>query len=181
MKLVWSREEEFLRDAVRPMAAARFRAGLGADGMPLVLEAVAINEGAVGRWFGREPNKVDSSAVEGISGKLYAIPNRRVGPIHVDDPAVIGFWRSVGHSMNDFFYETFFDEMADAGGQDPYELRRRLLRAARAIALCLKRRPTSPVAGNAGRSRRRMARGARVASPWRRPSAARSRPSLRSR
>lgn len=127
VKLVWSREEEFLRDAVRPMAAARFRAGLGADGMPLALEAVAINEGAVGRWFGREPNKVDSSAVEGISGKLYAIPNRAVGHIHVDDPAVIGFWRSVGHSMNDFFFETFFDEMTDAGGQDPYELRRRLL------------------------------------------------------
>lgn len=29
--------------------------------------------------------------------------------------------------MNDFFYETFFDEMADAGQQDPYELRLRLL------------------------------------------------------
>ncbi|TIW40132.1 MAG: xanthine dehydrogenase family protein molybdopterin-binding subunit, partial [Mesorhizobium sp.] len=62
-----------------------------------------------------------------IAGKVYAIPNRRVGQIHVDDPAIIGFWRSVGHSMNDFFYETFFDEMADAGRQDPYELRLRLL------------------------------------------------------
>jgi len=29
--------------------------------------------------------------------------------------------------MNDFFYETFFDEMADVGRQDPYELRLRLL------------------------------------------------------
>jgi isoquinoline 1-oxidoreductase beta subunit len=42
-------------------------------------------------------------------------------------PVVIGFWRSVGHPMNDFFYETFFDEVADAGKQDPFELRRRLL------------------------------------------------------
>ncbi|WP_105384970.1 xanthine dehydrogenase family protein molybdopterin-binding subunit [Neorhizobium alkalisoli] len=127
VKLIWSREEEFLRDALRPTAAVRFRAGLDASGTPVALSAVAIGEGPTGRWFGRQPDKVDSSAVEGIAGKVYAIPNRRVGQIHVDDPAIIGFWRSVGHSMNDFFYETFFDEMADAGGQDPYELRHRLL------------------------------------------------------
>ena len=45
----------------------------------------------------------------------------------VPNPAVIGYWRSVGHSMNDFFYETFLDEVADAGRQDPYALRLRLL------------------------------------------------------
>ncbi|UVC16029.1 xanthine dehydrogenase family protein molybdopterin-binding subunit [Mesorhizobium onobrychidis] len=127
VKLIWSREEEFLRDTLRPMGAVRFRAGLDAAGLPVALDAVAVGEGPTGRWFGRQLDKVDSSAVEGIAGKVYAIPNRRVGQIHVDDPAIIGFWRSVGHSMNDFFYETFFDEMADAGGQDPYELRRRLL------------------------------------------------------
>lgn len=127
IKLLWSREEEFLRDALRPMAAVRFRGGLDASGMPVALSAVAVGEGPTGRWFGRQPDKVDSSAVEGIAGKVYAIPNRRVGQIHVDDPAIIGFWRSVGHSMNDFFYETFLDELADAGQQDPYELRLRLL------------------------------------------------------
>lgn len=127
VKLIWSREEEFLRDTLRPMGAIRFRAGLDADGLPVALDAVAVGEGPTGRWFGRQPDKVDSSAVEGIAGKVYAIANRRVGQVHVDDPAIIGFWRSVGHSMNDFFYETFFDEMADAGRQDPYELRLRLL------------------------------------------------------
>lgn len=127
VKVIWSREEEFLRDAFRPMSVAHFRAGLDASGLPVALSVVAVGEGATGRWFGRTADKVDSSAVEGIAGKVYAIPNRRVGHIHVDDPTIIGFWRSVGHSMNDFFYETFFDEMADAGTQDPYELRRRLL------------------------------------------------------
>ncbi|MGR9235176.1 molybdopterin cofactor-binding domain-containing protein [Rhizobium leguminosarum] len=127
VKLIWSREEEFLRDTLRPMAAARFRAGLDASGLPVALSAVTIGEGPVGRLFGRQPDKVDGSTVEGIAGKVYAIPNRRVGQFHVDDPAMIGFWRSVGHSMNDFFYETFFDEMADAGKQDPFELRLRLL------------------------------------------------------
>ena len=37
MKLVWSREEEFLRDTLRPMGAVRFRAGLDANGLPVAL------------------------------------------------------------------------------------------------------------------------------------------------
>jgi isoquinoline 1-oxidoreductase beta subunit len=127
VKLIWSREEEFLRDAVRPMGVARFRAALDAQGLPVALEAEAVGEGPTERWFGRKPNVADASAVEGIAGKPYAIPNRRVAHVLVKYPAIIGFWRSVGHSMNDFFYETFFDEMADAGQQDPYELRLRLL------------------------------------------------------
>lgn len=129
VKVLWSREEEFLRDAQRPMGVARFEAALDDAGQPVALSAVTVGEGPIGRWFGRQPDKVDSSTVEGIAGKPYAIANRRVGNILVEDPMVIGFWRSVGHSMNDFFYETFFDEMADAGEQDPFELRMKLLEA----------------------------------------------------
>jgi len=127
VKLIWSREEEFLRDALRPMGLARFRAGLDAQGLPLGLEAEAVGEGPNGRWFGRRPGAPDPSVVEGIAGKPYAIANRHVVHVPVPHPPMIGFWRSVGHSMNDFFYEAFFDEMADAGRQDPYALRLRLL------------------------------------------------------
>nr|WP_246252469.1 xanthine dehydrogenase family protein molybdopterin-binding subunit [Ancylobacter pratisalsi] len=170
VKLLWTREEEFLRDALRPMSVARFRAGLDAKGMPIAMSAVAVCEGAASRWFGRTDDKVDSTAVEGIAGKVYAIPNRRVGHIHVDDPTIIGFWRSVGHSMNDFFYETFFDEMADAGKQDPYELRRRLLaesprhlaliEAVAALSGGWKRGPFTAEDGT------RRARGVAMASPF---------------
>jgi isoquinoline 1-oxidoreductase beta subunit len=127
VKLIWSREEEFLRDAVRPMGLARFRAGLDAQGLPVALVAEAVGEGPIGRWFGTPPGAADPSTVEGIAGKPYAIPNRQVAQVKLADPAVIGFWRSVGHSMNDFFYESFLDEVAEAGGQDPFALRLRLL------------------------------------------------------
>ncbi len=184
VKLIWSREEEFLRDALRPTGIARFRAGLDDAGLPVALSAVAVGEGAIGRWYGRQPDKVDSSAVEGIAGKPYAISHRRIGQIHVDDPAVIGFWRSVGHSMNDFFYETFFDEMADAGGQDPLALRRRLLaRSPRHLTLLdavvdlsggWRRGPFKAADGS------RRARGVAMASPFGSEAAAIAEVSLRS-
>ncbi|BFM09210.1 xanthine dehydrogenase family protein molybdopterin-binding subunit [Halioxenophilus aromaticivorans] len=127
IKLLWSREEEFLRDAVRPAGVATFKAGLDENGKPIALEAANIGEGPGGRWFGRKEGKADDSFLEGIRGKSYEYKNHLVSDIRVLDPALIGFWRSVGHSMNDFFYESFFDEMADAGKQDPYELRLELL------------------------------------------------------
>lgn len=127
VKVIWTREEEFLRDTFRPLGVARFKGGLDAEGLPVAFFAEAVGEGPTGRWFGRKPTDPDPSAVEGIADKPYAIPDRRVEHVVSPIPAMIGWWRSVGHSMNDFFYESFFDEMADAGGQDPYELRLKLL------------------------------------------------------
>ena len=127
VKVIWSREQEFLRDALRPMGMARFKAGLNDEGMPVALEIEAVGEGPIGRAYGRKPDAVDSSAVEGMVRKPYDIPHRRVSQVPVDIPAVIGFWRSVGHSMNDYFYEAFLDQLAAAGGHDPYEFRLALL------------------------------------------------------
>ncbi len=39
----------------------------------------------------------------------------------------MGSWRSVGHSYNAFFTESFVDELAHATGLDPYAYRRNLL------------------------------------------------------
>ncbi|MBN3823153.1 xanthine dehydrogenase family protein molybdopterin-binding subunit [Burkholderia sp. Ac-20384] len=127
VKVVWSREEEFLRDALRPMAAVRFRGGLDAQGLPIALEAVTVTEGPTEALSNKRGEKVDPSAVEGLAGKQYAIPDRRIARLYVKSPVVQGYWRSVGNSMNDFFYETFLDELADAGGHDPYDLRMRML------------------------------------------------------
>jgi isoquinoline 1-oxidoreductase beta subunit len=41
--------------------------------------------------------------------------------------APLGMWRSVNHSQNAFFKESFVDEMAHAADQDPYLFRRKLL------------------------------------------------------
>lgn len=129
VKVLWSREEEFKMDALRPLSFSRFRAAIGADGRPTALQVRTVGEGPLGRYFGAgSGGQVDSSAVEGIVEKPYAIPNRSMEYVKFPHPVTIAFWRSVGHSMNDYFYESFFDEMADAGGRDPYQLRLDLLK-----------------------------------------------------
>jgi isoquinoline 1-oxidoreductase beta subunit len=42
----------------------------------------------------------------------------------------VGFWRSVGHSHNAFFSESFIDELAVSAKQDAVEFRRQLLKDA---------------------------------------------------
>ncbi|MBI0536718.1 xanthine dehydrogenase family protein molybdopterin-binding subunit [Roseomonas sp. KE2513] len=127
VKVIWKREEEFLRDAFRPMGFVRFKGAVGADGMPVALQAAAVGEGPIGRYFAANA-PVDPSMVEGIAGKPYAIGAKRVDCVKVRQPPVIAFWRSVGHSMNDFFYESFLDELATAGGKDPFEMRLSMLK-----------------------------------------------------
>ena len=128
VKLIWTREEEFLRDALRPIAAVNFRAALDADGLPLAIEAISATEGPTESLAGKQGEKLDPTALEGLAGKSYAIPNKRIAQIYVKGPAMLGYWRSVGNSLNDFFYEAFLDEIADKGGKDPFELRLHLLR-----------------------------------------------------
>ena len=41
----------------------------------------------------------------------------------VDLPIPVGFWRSVGHSHQAFFKESFVDEVAHASGRSPLKLR----------------------------------------------------------
>jgi len=55
------------------------------------------------------------------------VPNYEVGYAMRTTHVPVGFWRSVNHSQNGFFRESFIDEMAQAAGQDPYQYRRKLL------------------------------------------------------
>ncbi|MBX8568617.1 molybdopterin-dependent oxidoreductase [Pseudomonas cichorii] len=128
VKLIWSREEEFLRDVLRPVASVNFQAALDSNGWPVAIEAVSATEGPTESFSGKQGEKLDPAALEGLTGKSYAIANKRIAQIYVKGPAMIGYWRSVGHSFNDFFYEAFLDEVADKGGKDPFELRLHLLR-----------------------------------------------------
>lgn len=132
VKVIWTREEEFRRDAYRPLAFASFRAGLDNQGKLVALHAAGYGEGPVTRHFGAAAlgnPPVDGSIMEGLRGKPYRVANKRIEFVPVPHPPGVnlGFWRSVGHSMNDFFFECFLDEAAQAAGRDPLAFRQGLL------------------------------------------------------
>ncbi len=179
VKLIWSREEEFLRDAFRPMGLARLRAGIDANGLPIALHAEAVGESPTERWFGHQPDKANGAAVEGIADKHYAIPNRRVTQVYMEHPPTIGFWRSVGHSMNDFSTSRFSMKWPMPANKTPTSCACACWRTNHGTKPCCKQSLSSRVAGNAVPLPRATAASARVGWPWRHPLAARWPPSPR--
>lgn len=132
VQLIWSREDDTRNDVYRPGAAARLSAVLGDDGMPAAIMSRSTSQSVSGnfmeRWFPAfASSEPDTTSTEGLSNMPYEIENRRVEHVLQDLPIPVGFWRSVGHSFNAFFLESFIDELAAAGPHDPFEFRRRML------------------------------------------------------
>src|SRR5690606_15365306 len=98
-------------------------AALDAEGWP-----VALRGRVSCQYFQALQNGLDREAVAGLADNDYAIGAQHFeyNPLEIDVPT--NFWRSVGASQNVYFMEAFLDELAAAGGKDPVELRRHLLR-----------------------------------------------------
>jgi isoquinoline 1-oxidoreductase beta subunit len=131
VQLIWTREDDVAHDVYRPAALARFTAKLGKDGRLLAWDNKSVS-GAIGhqyfpRALGLPGFGPDKTTAEGEYDMQYAVPNLRVAHVTVDSAVPIGYWRSVGHSHNAFFKESFVDEVAHAAGKDPVLLRRELL------------------------------------------------------
>ncbi|MGH8809476.1 MAG: molybdopterin cofactor-binding domain-containing protein, partial [Noviherbaspirillum sp.] len=80
------------------------------------------------RAFGLPEIGPDKSTVEGVFDQMYEFPNQRIAHVIVPSAVPLGSWRSVGHSQNAFFKESFIDELAHAAGKDPVAFRRELLK-----------------------------------------------------
>jgi isoquinoline 1-oxidoreductase beta subunit len=131
VQLIWTREDDTTHDVYRPAALARFVARLDAAGKVLAWESKSAS-GSIGHQYfprnlGLPGMGPDKTTAEGEYDMQYEIANQRIAHVIVDSPVPIGYWRSVGHSHNAFFKESFFDEVAHAAGKDPVAMRRALL------------------------------------------------------
>jgi isoquinoline 1-oxidoreductase subunit beta len=130
VKVVWTREDDIRGGWYRPMWYDHFEAGLDAQGNPVAwthtIVGQSIMAGTMFEAFGIK-NGIDSASVEGASDILYGIPNVQVDLHSPRNVVPVQWWRSVGHSHTGFSVEVFLDEVAHAGGKDPYQLRRTLL------------------------------------------------------
>jgi len=128
VQVTYSREDDMQHDYYRPASYCRQAAALDADGWPVAWTNRIVCPSIMSRVFPNfVKNGVDGTSVEGAADIPYAVPNILVDYQLTETAVPVGFWRSVGHSQNAFFTECFLDEIAAAGGKDPYELRRRLL------------------------------------------------------
>jgi isoquinoline 1-oxidoreductase beta subunit len=107
VQLIWTREEDVRQDFYRPAVQSRFRAALASNGDITAWENTYVDK--------HEPYEAPLIP--------YSIGAQDIG--HVRSPTHIPFgaWRSVSHSQQGFFTESFLDEVAVAAGQDPYQYR----------------------------------------------------------
>ena len=142
VKVIWSREETTRHGYYRPMRVSRFRASLGPDGMPLAwhTRVVGMDEAVFASKLvaaegglasngrnGGTPEPGNEQLIRGLHKLPYFVPNQ-LFDYHLRNTHVpTGPWTSVGRSQNEFFLETFVDELAHAAGRDPYLYRRALL------------------------------------------------------
>jgi isoquinoline 1-oxidoreductase subunit beta len=130
VKVVWTREDDIRGGWYRPMWYDHFAAGLDPSGNPVAWTHTVVGQSIMdGTAFAQFAIKdgVDSTSVEGAADMIYGIPNLQVDLHSPKNEVPVQWWRSVGHSHTGFSVEAFLDEVAHAGGKDPYELRRALL------------------------------------------------------
>jgi len=128
VKVLWTRDDDTRHDFYRPSSYNHLSAALDDSGMPVAWIHRIASPSILSRVApGAVKNGIDSSSVEGAKNLPYAIPNLLVTYAMVNPGVPVGFWRSVGSSQNIYITECFLDEVARAGGKDPYQLRRNLL------------------------------------------------------
>ncbi|MBZ0293324.1 MAG: xanthine dehydrogenase family protein molybdopterin-binding subunit [Anaerolineae bacterium] len=116
VKVFWTREDDLQHDFYRPASLHRMRAGLTDDGWPISWE----------HSIAAQPVESGSDLNHGTDVP-YRIANKKVRSAPLSLPVPTGYWRSVFNSQNAFVNECFIDELAAAGGNDPYAFRMALL------------------------------------------------------
>ncbi|MFT4815097.1 MAG: isoquinoline 1-oxidoreductase beta subunit [Pseudohongiellaceae bacterium] len=111
VKTVLSREDDMQQDYYRPAVASNFKAAFDANGM-------------VQAWHNRFTGPIQTP---GASHIPYAIPNQSIAVVDGDTHVPIAAWRSVDHSQQTFFTESFVDEIAHRAGKNPYQFRMEML------------------------------------------------------
>ena len=135
VQLVWPREEDFSHDQYRPMAAVRVRAALDPTKALAGWIYRNVSPSILGQRGSVLGTRGDSQGYEASQGLPYSIGARRTEWVSHTAQVPVGFWRSVGASINTFAAESAVNELARLAGQDALAFRRARLTDPRWIAV----------------------------------------------
>ncbi|MEZ5921085.1 MAG: molybdopterin cofactor-binding domain-containing protein [Parvularculaceae bacterium] len=127
VKLLWTRDEDLQHDFYRPSGMHNLRAAFDSDGK---LVAWTHRLASASKYYRRE-NVPESGYWE---AELYPddfpaglVANYKVEYFSAKSGMPRGSWRAPAHTANAFVVESFLDEIAARRGEDPLQLRLRLL------------------------------------------------------
>jgi isoquinoline 1-oxidoreductase beta subunit len=117
------------------MALVHARAGLDANNFISGWTYRNVSPSILGQRGAVLGAKGDSQGYEASHDLPYDFGARLTEWVSHTSPVPVGFWRSVGASINTFAVESMIDELAAAAGQDPFQFRRARLTNPRWIAV----------------------------------------------
>jgi isoquinoline 1-oxidoreductase beta subunit len=124
VKVVWTREDDFKNDFYRPGYLSSIQAGLDDEGrITSWIQKVASPSIMIRMAPQYVKNGIDYGSIDGAVNMEYNLANLLVEYVMVKLPIPVGFWRSVGNTLNPFAVECFLDELAHSAGKDPLEFR----------------------------------------------------------
>lgn len=136
VQVVWTREDDMRYGHFQPASAHRLRAGLDAAGGVTAWEHREAS--SMHNTRGADPSKIDTSDPDkvrdsawGVYDTPYHVPDFEATYRQVPVPVKVGPWRAVYSPPAVFARECFVDEVAEATGRDPIELRLAMLGAGR--------------------------------------------------
>ena len=118
VKVVWTREDDMTGGSYRPACRYRFRAALDKQGniIGYQLRGVGANAG---------------NATRENNFPAGAIPNLLIDSVDHKSPITTGPWRAPITNFLAFAEQSFLDEIAEATGKDPVQMRLELLNKAK--------------------------------------------------
>jgi isoquinoline 1-oxidoreductase beta subunit len=129
VKLTWPRSEDMSRDQYRPMAVTRIKVGLDASNNIIAWSNRHVSPSISQQRRTTPLTSADGNATEGATALPYNFASRLIDYVIHPSPIPVGYWRSVGYSINCFAVESAIDEVALAIGIDPLALRQQLISA----------------------------------------------------
>jgi isoquinoline 1-oxidoreductase beta subunit len=120
VQLLYDREDDMQHDFYRPAGWHHFKAGLDDAGRMVAFDQHFIT-------FTRDGEIVSGGD---LSPKRYPaglVPNYRLRQSTIESRVPTGPWRAPGNSAYCWAFQSFFDEVALAGGVDPLDFRLQLL------------------------------------------------------